>query len=412
MIKIFFIIVLTLFFYNPVFAENYYFKNCKLGKNVYANYKLELNNKIIKVNIRTSDGKQQEFIDKIKSIEKSKIISDKIKSGKSTDSYFVYYLDSDSHTVVKQDYQKDEGIDLIRPVGPAKKSFCADVKAGWKLDKNKQDEKNEKKLFKVDTSTPKCEGSDFKSWNNCNGTHTTSDGFKYTGLFINGKIFEGQAIYPGGAKYVGAFKNNKPHGYGAFSFPDGSEHFGEWKNGKANGQGIKTWKNGKKYNGNFENDKPQGKGTIIYPNGSKYVGEFKNGKQHGKGTLTNPDGSAYLGQFIDGEKHGLGTCFDSDGSTIKCTMDIKTTGRNTKNISIDAKKWIKLSQYESNSGKGKKTIDKLNLEFVEQANALCSAYSKYDTLEKSIIITELDETPAYGLETVIKLGIRGVVECK
>ena len=49
--------------------------------------------------------------------------------------------------------------------------------------------KNEKKLFKVDTSTPKCEGSDFKSWNNCNGTHTTSDGFKYTGLFINGKIF-------------------------------------------------------------------------------------------------------------------------------------------------------------------------------------------------------------------------------
>jgi len=142
------------------------------------------------------------------------------------------------------------------------------------------------------------------------------------------------------------------------------------------------------------------------------VGEFKNGKQHGKGTLTDPDGSAYLGQFIDGEKHGLGTCFDSDGSTIKCTMDIKTTGRNTKNISIDAKKWIKLSQYESNSGKGKKTIDKLNLEFAEQASALCSAYSKYDTLEKSIIITELDETPAYGLETVIKLGIRGVVECK
>ena len=33
-------------------------------------------------------------------------------------------------------------------------------------------------------------------------------------------------------------------------------------------------------------------------------------------------------------------------------------------------------------------------------------------LEKKIVIVEMDETPAFGLETVVKIGIDGVVECK
>ena len=29
-----------------------------------------------------------------------------------------------------------------------------------------------------------------------------------------------------------------------------------------------------------------------------------------------------------------------------------------------------------------------------------------------MIVVEMDETPAFGLETVVKIGIDGVVECK
>ena len=34
-----------------------------------------------------------------------------------------------------------------------------------------------------------------------------------------------------------------------------------------------------------------------------------------------------------------------------------------------------------------------------------------NTLEKRIEILELDETPTFGIETVVKVGIDGVVEC-
>ena len=36
----------------------------------------------------------------------------------------------------------------------------------------------------------------------------------------------------------------------------------------------------------------------------------------------------------------------------------------------------------------------------------------YETLDKKIEVLEVDETPAYGLETKLKIGINGVVECK
>ncbi len=36
----------------------------------------------------------------------------------------------------------------------------------------------------------------------------------------------------------------------------------------------------------------------------------------------------------------------------------------------------------------------------------------YKTLDKKIEVLEVDETPAYGLETKVKVGINGVVECK
>jgi hypothetical protein len=38
--------------------------------------------------------------------------------------------------------------------------------------------------------------------------------------------------FPDGRRYVGAWKNGKPHGLGAGTFPDGRELIGEFEHGK------------------------------------------------------------------------------------------------------------------------------------------------------------------------------------
>ena len=160
-----------------------------------------------------------------------------------------------------------------------------------------------------------------------------------------------------------------------------------------------------------------GKGTLFYPDGKKYEGDFINGKRHGKGIFTYLDGSAYIGNFISGKEQGVGDCIKPDGSSVKCKGKTEAqtlqdfSGKDTHNISIVAKKWVRISQYETNSKKGKKIMDKLKSDFEIKAKELCSLKS-YNVLEKKIEVLEIDETPAYGLETKLKIGINGAVECK
>ena len=93
-------------------------------------------------------------------------------------------------------------------------------------------------------------------------------------------------------------------------------------------------------------------------------------------------------------------------------MDISSTGRNTHNILILGKKWIKISEFEGSVGKAKKTTDMLEREFEKEAYEFCSENKKFKILKKNIEIIEYDETPAIGLEPVVKLGIDGTIECK
>ena len=235
-------------------------------------------------------------------------------------------------------------------------------------------------------------------------------------MFENGKIIKGISKYPGGSKYVGEFINFKPDGYGTFLWANGDRYYGNWKNGKTNGKGTKLWNDGREYAGTFKNDKLHGEGSLYYPDGKKYEGEFVNGKRHGEGTFTYPDGTAFIGKFAEGKQVGLGTCINIDGSSIPCKSKTETqtqdfTGKDTRNVSIIAKKWIRISQYEANSKKGKKIMDKLKTDFEIKAKELCSPKT-YSTLNKTIEVLEVDETPAYGLETKVKVGINGVVECK
>ena len=57
------------------FAESYYFKECKLSNAVSADYVINIDKNVIQVNLRSLDGATQNFSDKIKTIEKNKIIS-------------------------------------------------------------------------------------------------------------------------------------------------------------------------------------------------------------------------------------------------------------------------------------------------------------------------------------------------
>ena len=57
-------------------------------------------------------------------------------------------------------------------------------------------------------------------------------------------------------------------------------------------------------------------------------------------------------------------------------------------------------------------MDKLKIDFDAKALEICASKGSYNTLDKKIEVLEIDETPAYGLETKLKIGISGVIECK
>src|SRR5258708_29954473 len=65
------------------------------------------------------------------------------------------------------------------------------------------------------SSLPQCSNVDPLPWDNCQGTKLFGDG----------------------SKYVGEFKNGKPHGHGSLISPYG-KYVGDFKNNKFDGQGI------------------------------------------------------------------------------------------------------------------------------------------------------------------------------
>jgi len=421
------ILLLGLLFSNAVLAESYYFKGCKLSNVATGNYVINIDKMVVEATLIAADGRVQKFSDKIKKIEKDRIITEKIESGKGNQIYFEYFLDVKTKKIIKLQYKKQSGLDIeIFKIQEKKESKCSEVRGGWDKNKIEKSEiskkqtqilKAQEQIKKEQSFTVKCVGNDYKQWTNCKSSYKAETGHKYDGLFKNGKILKGTALFPGGATYVGEFKDYKPHGYGNFAWTNGDKYFGEWKDGKSHGNGTKIWSDGREYSGKFKNDKLHGKGTFYYPDGKKYVGEFINGKRHGKGTFTYPDGTAFIGEFIAGKQKGLGECISIDGISTPCKSKIDTqvqyfSGKDTRNISIVAKKWVRISQYEANSKKGKKIMDKLKTDFETKALELCSSKGNYNVLEKRIEVLEIDETPAYGLETKLKIGINGVVECK
>lgn len=123
---------------------------------------------------------------------------------------------------------------------------------------------------------------------------------------IGGDCVNGQGTLksPDGFKYIGKWKNGKPHGQGTMTFPNGEKYVGELKEGEPHGQGTFTSPDEEQYVGERK-DRRKHKGsmtTMTYTLiGLKYVGEWKNGKPHGQGIYTYADGTSKTGIWRNGD---------------------------------------------------------------------------------------------------------------
>lgn len=83
-----------------------------------------------------------------------------------------------------------------------------------------------------------------------------------------------------GNRYVGEFKNGKPHGNGTFYV-------------------LREGKNkGDRYDGTYRNGKRHGKGIYYFANGNRYEGAFKEGKAT-TGVMYRRNGVAETGSYIN-----------------------------------------------------------------------------------------------------------------
>ena len=171
--KIIISLFLNLAMCSVLFAESYHFNRCKISDILSADYSIDLNKKMINVKLEAADGTKQTFADPIELIEKDRITSKKIKSGKSQDAFFVYYLDSESKSVVKQNYKMEVGIGLVRPDGPPRKTYCEIVKANWDMEKivDEEDERDNEKMkqlqeqmLKEQSASTQCQGNEYNTW--------------------------------------------------------------------------------------------------------------------------------------------------------------------------------------------------------------------------------------------------------
>ena len=96
-------------------------------------------------------------------------------------------------------------------------------------------------------------------------------------------------------------ERNCTNGQGTLTLPGGAKYVGKFKDDKFNGQGTLALPGGAKYVGTFKDDTFNGQGTLTFPNGAKYVGEFKAGKPNGQGTYKFPDGRVERGIWKNNE---------------------------------------------------------------------------------------------------------------
>ncbi len=144
-------------------------------------------------------------------------------------------------------------------------------------------------------------------YHNCWGSAKIGNDNNYVGEFRHDTMHGYGALTSSlGDKYVGEFKDGRYHGQGTYNFWNGSKYVGGYLDGKKNGQGVFTSALGEKYVGEYKEGERHGEGTWTSAFGDKYVGEYQNGKKHGQGAFTSAFGFGYEGEWFDGLPHGKG----------------------------------------------------------------------------------------------------------
>jgi len=97
------------------------------------------------------------------------------------------------------------------------------------------------------------------------------------------------------ARYLAPHTNQAPWNncFGTFTWHYGDRYVGYYKNDRPHGRGTFTWDNGTYYVGDFKGGRPHGRGTMyLYKEGKrvgKRTGEWRNGNPYGKGTMLTDD---------------------------------------------------------------------------------------------------------------------------
>ncbi|MBR9921883.1 MAG: peptidase C14 caspase catalytic subunit p20 [Bacteroidetes bacterium] len=149
-----------------------------------------------------------------------------------------------------------------------------------------------------------------------------ADGSKYEGSFRDGHPHgQGTFSDVTGDRYVGYFRNGLRHGDGTLYLAAGDKQIGRWKEGEyigqrqdeygcvqgdcANGRGSFVYKDeGAKYVGAFRSNQPHGQGIMYYANGEVYSGQWEEGNFQGQGKLTLTDGTIVDGYWAGGDYVG------------------------------------------------------------------------------------------------------------
>ena len=116
----------------------------------------------------------------------------------------------------------------------------------------------------------------------------------------------------GNDRYVGEYKNGKPHGKGIMYYAANDankrkSYEGDWVEGKRQGKGKFYWVSGERYEGEVLNDKLHGFGIYYWADGHRYEGDWVEGKKQGKGKFYWADGCRYEGDWLNDKRHGFGT---------------------------------------------------------------------------------------------------------
>ncbi len=124
----------------------------------------------------------------------------------------------------------------------------------------------------------------------------------------------------GNDRYVGEYKNGKPHGKGIMYYAANDaikrkSYEGDWVEGKIQGKGKFYWASGDRYEGEYKDNQRNGYGIYYWADGRRYEGDWLNDQMHGFGTWSY--GSRYeKGNYINGKPVGKHKKYNRSGEFL------------------------------------------------------------------------------------------------